>query len=279
MSIKKAVIPAAGLGTRLLPVTKEIPKEMLPVFDQGGASLKPLIQIIFERLHGIGVREFCIITGRGKRALEDHFSRDEGYLVLLEANGKEGLAERLRSFYDMVESSKLFWINQPRPTGLGAAVALAEPFGGGEPFIVHAGDTYVASTSYLDRMTSVFEEVKPEALFLTARVEDPRSYGVVEEYRVEAGNLCRVLRVVEKPKVPKTNIAIVPVYVFTKKLFEVMRGVKPGIGGEVQLTDAVQALAGSGKVYALGLEDDEDYIDIGKPESYLRALEKSYGRG
>jgi len=278
MSVKKAVIPAAGLGTRLLPVTKEMPKEMLPLFDRGAAlSLKPLIQVVYERLYRAGVREFCVITGRGKRALQDYFSRDEGYLAFLDSNGKGGLADGLRQFYEMVESSSLLWVNQPRPTGLGAAVALAEPFAGGEPFVVHAGDTYIASEGYLERMMGSFERIRPKALFLTARVEEPKSYGIVEEYEVEGEGLYRVLKVVEKPEAPRTNMAIVPVYVFAHGLFDVLRAVKPGAGGEVQLTDAIQRIAEEDEVYALELENSGDYIDIGRPESYLKALEKSYG--
>jgi UTP--glucose-1-phosphate uridylyltransferase len=223
------------------------------------------------------VREFCVITGRGKRALQDYFSRDEGYLAFLDSNGKGGLADGLRQFYEMVESSSLLWVNQPRPTGLGAAVALAEPFTGGEPFVVHAGDTYIASEGYLERMIGSFERIRPKALFLTARVEEPKSYGIVEEYKVEGEGLYRVLKVVEKPEAPRTNMAIVPVYVFTHGLFDVLKAVKPGAGGEVQLTDAIQRIAEEDEVYALELEDGEDYIDIGRPESYLKALEKSYG--
>jgi UTP-glucose-1-phosphate uridylyltransferase len=176
----------------------------------------------------------------------------------------------------MVENVKLMWINQSKPTGLGAAVALAEPFARDEPFIVHAGDTYIASNGYIEKMVKVFEKVKPEALFLTARVKDPRSYGIVEEYTVEDEGLYRVYRVVEKPESPKSNLAIVPVYVFKPTVFQALNRVEPGAGGEVQLTDAIQMLAENHPVYAFELEKGEDYVDVGRPESYLEALERSY---
>lgn len=148
MIVKKAIIPAAGLGARLLPLTKEIPKEMLPLFDKReGLSFKPLIQIVFERLYDAGIREFCIITGRGKRAIEDYFSRDDKYLEFLRSIGKLGLAEKLKSLYEILDKTKLSWIYQTTPAGLGAAVLLAEPFTKSEPFIVHAGDTYIASSN------------------------------------------------------------------------------------------------------------------------------------
>ncbi len=279
MIVRKAVIPAAGLGTRLLPLTKEIPKEMLPLFDnKEGLSFKPLMQIVFERLYEVGIREFCIITGRGKRAIEDHFSRDERYLEFLESMGRRGLAEKLKCLYEIVDKTKLSWINQTKPTGLGAAVLLAEPFIR-EPFIVHAGDTYIASSNYLNKMLKFYKGARPEILFLTARVRDPRGYGIIEEYSVEDSvedeNIYRVYKVVEKPEIPKTNLAIVPVYIFTPNLFEVLKEVEAGINGETQLTDAIQMMAKSHRVYAMELNCD-NYVDVGKPENYLEALEKSF---
>jgi UTP--glucose-1-phosphate uridylyltransferase len=246
---------------------------MLPLFDEkGGFLFKPLIQIVFERLYEAGIREFCIITGRGKRAIEDHFSRDDGYLKFLESIGKHELIEKLKSLYEAVETTRLLWINQPKPTGLGAAVLLAEPFAGEEPFIVHAGDTYIASNNYLGMMLEFFEEARPEILFLTTRVPDPSNYGILEEYQEDRG-LYHVYKVVEKPKAPKTNLAIVPVYIFTSRIFEALKKVRPSVNGEIQLTDAIQIMAKDNRICAMELH--EDYIDIGKPESYLKALEKS----
>ena len=276
MIVKKAVIPAAGLGTRLLPLTKEIPKEMLPLFDdREDLSFKPLIQIVFERLYDAGIREFCIITGRGKRAIEDHFSRDYGYLEFLESTGRLGPAEKLKSLYEIVDKTTLSWINQTKPAGLGAAVLLTEPFIKDEPFIVHAGDTYIASSNYLSRMLKFYKEAKPEILFLTARVRDPRSYGILEEYSIEDTDIYRVYKVIEKPERPKTDLAIVPVYIFMPNLFEILKKVEAGVNGEIQLTDAIQMMAKSNRVYAIELNYD-DYVDIGKPENYLEALEKSF---
>ncbi|MEM3489170.1 MAG: sugar phosphate nucleotidyltransferase, partial [Nitrososphaerota archaeon] len=253
-----------------------ITKEMLPLFDKReGLSFKPLIQIVFERLYDAGIREFCIITGRGKRAIEDYFSRDDKYLEFLRSIGKLGLAEKLKSLYEILDKTKLSWIYQTTPAGLGAAVLLAEPFTKSEPFIVHAGDTYIASSNYLNRMLKFYEEATPEILFLTARVCDPSSYGILEEYSLEDENIYRVYKVVEKPEKPKTNLAIVPVYIFTPNLFEILKKVEAGVNGEIQLTDAIQMMVKSHRVYAMEL-DCNDYIDIGKPENYLDALEKSF---
>jgi len=124
-----------------------------------------------------------------------------------------------------------------------------------------------------------FEKVKPEALFLVTEIPDPRNYGVLEEYEFEDKGVYRVYKVVEKPETPKTNFVIVPVYIFTPKIFEVLKKVKPGIGGDIQLTDAIGMIAKDRRVYAMKLKNGEDYIDIGNPENCLKALEKSFRLG
>jgi len=146
--VKKAVITAAGFGTRLLTVTKEQPKEMLPLFaknDSGSLCVKPLLQMIFEQLHDYGFREFCFIIGRGKRVVEDHFTVDRNFIRQLNNKGKRGLALSLEQFYRKIEDSVIVWINQPEPKGFGHAVLMAKPFIRDESFLVHAGDTYVIS--------------------------------------------------------------------------------------------------------------------------------------
>ena len=140
--IKKIVIPAAGLGTRLLPTTKEIPKEMMPLFLQdkeGGISVKPLIQIIYEKFFRLGLREYCMIVGRQKRIIEDHFTSDQEFLKNFQKNSKHRID--LEKFYAMLNKTKLFWINQQNPNGFGDAVMYAESFVGNDDFLVIAGDT------------------------------------------------------------------------------------------------------------------------------------------
>lgn len=125
-------------------------------------------------------------------------------------------------------------------------------------------------------MLRIFEEFNPDILFLTTRVSDPQYYGVIEEYQVKDKGLYRVCKVSEKPKKPKTNLVIIPVYIFTPKLFRILKIIKPGVGGEIQLTDAIQNMVNNSLVYALELKDSEDYVDIGKPENYLKGLERSF---
>ena len=273
--MKKAVIPVAGLGTRLLPTTKEMPKEMLPIFlaERGRLVVKPILHAIFEQLYEVGIRDFYFIVGRGKRAVEDYFTPDEGFLKLLEDRGKYREVELLKDFYRKIENSNIVFINQPSPRGFGDAVLRAH-HSIKETFLVHAGDTYIISKeeSLLKRIIELKGELNAEVVLLVHRVEDPKNYGVVEVKKIK-GNIYRVIRAVEKPKIPPTDLAIVPVYVFEPTIFDALRAVGNGIGQELQLTDGIQKLIEWGKgVYAVELEEGEIVLDIGTPLTYWEAL-------
>src|SRR5436309_14803956 len=183
--LKKAVIPAAGLGTRLLSVTKEQPKEMLPVFAQGKSGelcLKPIVQLVFEQLYHVGFREFCFIVGRGKRAIEDHFTPDFSYVSMLDSKGKDGPAGDLENFYKMIDGSIVSWVNQSEPRGFGDAVLKAKSFAGNERFMVHAGESHFISKNedHLRRVMEASEKKKANALFLSMGVDDPKRFGIIE---------------------------------------------------------------------------------------------------
>src|SRR5438445_10012180 len=192
--LRKAVIPAAGLGTRLLSVTKEKPKEMLPVFAKGkngDLCLKPIVQLVFEQLYQVGFREFCFIVGRGKRAIEDHFTPDLNFVSMLDSKGKDGPAVDLENFYKMIDSSTVYWVNQPDPRGFGDAVLKAKSFAGDDKFMVHAGDSHFISKNadHLRRVIKMSEGFKANALFLSMEVEDPKRFGIVEAETIENGLL------------------------------------------------------------------------------------------
>ncbi len=281
MVLRKAVIPAAGLGTRLLSVTKEQPKEMLPVFARGRNGelcLKPIVQLVFEQLYQVGFREFCFIVGRGKRAIEDHFTPDFSYISMLDSKGKNGPAGDLEAFYKMVEGSTVVWVNQPEPRGFGDAVLKAKPFVGGESFLVHAGDSHFISgdAEHLRRLVRLRGELKADGLFLSQMVDDPRRFGVVEGEGV-GEDLLRVKRVVEKPEKPVSKLAIMPVYVFDPVIFKALEATAAGFGGELQLTDGIQRMVDWGlKVYASLLGQGEVRLDIGSPDSYWEAQNISH---
>ncbi len=278
--ISRAVIPAAGLGTRLLSATKEQPKEMLPLFasDRGALCLKPAVQQIFEQLFDLGLREFCFVVGKGKRAIEDHFTPDRDYIRRLNAHGKNVQGLQLGRFYDRIEESTIVWVNQPEPLGFGHAVLQAEPLVDKEPFFVHAGDTYIASASspIHKRLVRAHFKDGADATLTIQQVEDPRQYGVAVVRRSGSKQL-EVLGVEEKPSRPKSNLAIMPLYIFNGTIFQSLRKTRKDRSGEIQLTDAIQRLLHSKhKVRAVSLRTDDLRLDIGTPETYWEALELSY---
>jgi UTP--glucose-1-phosphate uridylyltransferase len=279
--IRKVIIPAAGLGTRLFPATKEQPKEMLPIFtrtDHGDMAVKPVVQLVFEQLYDAGLREFCYVVGRGKRGIEDHFTRDENCIRTLEGLGKNGQASDLEDFYGKLDSSTIMWVNQPEPKGFGNAVLMAQPFVQNESCLVHAGDSFIISKDmdYLKRLLEAFERFNADAAFLVLEIENPTQYGIVEGDEFEAG-IIKVRSMVEKPEKPKTHWAVMAMYAFCPVIFKALETTKPGKNGEVQLTDAIQKLIDWGlKVYAVKLNDSYAHLDIGSPERYWQALELSY---
>ena len=279
--IEKVVIPAAGLGTRLFPATKEQPKEMLPIFSKtsnGNIAVKPLLQMVFEQLHDTGFRKFCFVVGREKRCMEDHFTPDHNSICMLQGMGKNELATDLDEFFDKLKTSTIFWVNQPAPLGFGNAVLMAQPFVQDERCIVHAGDTYIISknTEHINNLVNIYERLKADAVFIVQEVYNPRQFGVIEGDEVERG-IFRVRAAIEKPVDPPTNLAIMPIYVFDPVIFKALEKTAPGKGGEVQLTDAIQKLVDWGlNVCAVKLSQDQIRLDIGSPETYWEALSLSY---
>jgi UTP--glucose-1-phosphate uridylyltransferase len=281
--IRKVVIPAAGKGTRLFPATKEQPKEMLPIFSRtahGDMSVKPVVQMVFEQLHDAGMREFCYVVGRGKRGIEDHFTPDAQAICALEGLGKNGTASDLADFYNKLESTKIMWVNQPEPKGFGSAVLMAQPFVQQESCLVHAGDSLIISDrmDYLKKLLKTYEELKADAVFIALEVKSPQQYGIIEGKEVKTG-IIKVGQLVEKPEKPKTNLAVMAMYVFKPVIFDALEKTKPGKNGEIQLTDAIQRIVNDGlDVYAVKLDFSYSHLDVGSPERYWEALELSYGR-
>ena len=272
-----ALITAGGIGTRLLPFSKEIPKEMLPIIAHDGddsLELKPLVQAIFEQLYTAGIRNFYIVVGRGKRAIEDHFSTDPGFLEFLEKKGKR--PKGMSDFYEKIKSSNLVFLNQPEPLGFGDAVLLGRSHIDG-PFIVQAADTFILSdgVEYLERLTGLHRKYRASATMLIREIAQPQNYGVVEGDYLEPGVL-KITSAVEKPETPRSHHAIMPVYVLGDQIFEALSKIGPGRGGELQLTDAIQSLVAAGeRVIGVNLPGDELILDLGSPETMIAALKLS----
>jgi UTP--glucose-1-phosphate uridylyltransferase len=279
--IRKVIVPAAGLGTRLFPATKEQPKEMLPIFSsssRSGASVKPVLQVVFDQLYSSGLREFCYVVGRGKRSIEDHFTPDASCVKTLECRGREGLAADLEEFYGKLKTSTIMWVNQPEPKGFGNAVLIAKPFTQNEPFMVHAGDSFIISKNmdYLKKLLDAYERFRADAAFIMLEIANPKHYGIVEGDEVEA-SIFKVHKVTEKPAKPATNLAIMAMYVFKPEIFKALEATTSGKDGEIQLTDGIQKLIDWGyNVYGVKLGSSYRHIDIGSPERYWEALELSH---
>ena len=263
--LRKAVFPVAGFGSRFLPVTKASPKEMMPVVD------KPLIQYALEEAAAAGITDMIFVTGRHKRAIEDHFDKAYELETELERRGKEALLEQVRSV--LPEGVRCIYIRQPEPLGLGHAVLCAQPVVGNDPFaVVLADDLMDSQPGAMSRMAQIFEK---EACSLLGVEEVPRdqteSYGIVTVERMQ-GDSARIHSIVEKPKPAKapSNLAVIGRYVLTPRVFELLAAVTPGAGGEIQLTDAISALLAEEHVLAVRLPGRR--FDCGSKLGYLQAM-------
>jgi len=261
--VTKAVIPAAGLGTRFLPATKAQPKEMLPLVD------KPAIQYVVEEAVAAGIDDILIITGRGKRSLEDHFDRNfelEHYL------GERNKREQLDEVQHLAELADIHYVRQGEPLGLGHAVSVARKHVGDNPFAVMLGDDIMDSRSTV--LTDMIDAYQHYGRSVIALAEFPSeeisSYGCVDP-EVINDDLVQVRGIVEKPapEDAPSNLAVMGRYVFTPEIFEALEGVEPGVGGEIQLTDAIARLLTTQSVYGWVFRSGR--YDIGKKIDYLRA--------
>jgi len=258
----KAIIPAAGLGTRFLPATKAQPKEMLPVVD------KPVIQYVVEEAVAAGVSDVLIVTGRGKRAIEDHFDRSVELEELLERSGD---TDRLRIVRCVSDLCEVFYVRQKRPRGLGHAVMCGAAHICNEPFFVLLGDVIVPRNDCLPRLKDVYERFGGSVVAVTP-VEPAlvSRYGVIAGEEVEPG-VWRVTDLVEKPSVNQapSNLAIFGRYLLTPRIMEILPHVQPGRGDEIQLTDALKELLKTEEIYAV-IDDDPGY-DTGNVLAWMEA--------
>ena len=262
--IRKAIIPAAGLGTRFLPATKAQPKEMLPIVD------KPTLQYIIEEAIESGIEEILIITGRNKKSIEDHFDRSVELELELEHKGKVEMLEMVKSISNMVD---IHFIRQKEPKGLGHAIYCAKSFVGNEPFAVMLGDdiVYNEGNPCLRQLMDCYDEYKTSVLGVqTVPDGDVDKYGIVDGLKIE-GNVTKVKGLVEKPSVDEapSNMAILGRYIITPSIFEILERTKPGKGGEIQLTDALLELMSEEAIYAYNFEGRR--YDVGDKLGFLEA--------
>ncbi len=263
--IRKAVIPVAGLGTRFLPATKAIPKEMLTIID------RPTIQYIVEEVVASGIEEVILITSDGKSAIEKHFDYDYELDNVLKEKNKHKLRDELTHISDLID---VVSVRQKKPLGLGHAIWMARKVVGDEPFLVLLGDDLVRSeTPCCRQMLNLYEQVG-EAIVAIQRVpmEQTCQYGIVEGEETEFERTVKISRMLEKPSPGMSNSdkAIIGRYLLMPEIFDILGTTKPGHGGEIQLTDALQILANQRGMYAYEFEGRR--YDAGDKLGYLKAI-------
>ncbi len=262
--IRKAVLPVAGWGTRFLPATKAMPKEMLPIID------KPIIQFIVEALIKVSITDIIFVTGRHKRAIENHFDYVPELEEHLRKSGKEKLLREVRDVANLINP---IYVRQKEQLGLGHAVLTAEPAVGNEPFLVALGDIILENEEYeLKKMLKLFKRFGNSIVALMEVPEEEISkYGIAKVREIEE-NVYVVEDLVEKPSPEEapSNLAIVGRYTFTPTIFEKLKITKPGKGGEIQLTDAMKLLLQEEVIYAYKVENK--VYDTGNPTDYLRTV-------
>jgi UTP--glucose-1-phosphate uridylyltransferase len=269
MRVTKAIIPAAGMGTRFLPATKSMPKEMLPIID------KPVLQFVVEEAVASGIEDILIVTGRGKRAIENHFDYAPELEAFLAEAGKPDLIDQVRNDGDRAQ---IFYIRQKVQRGLGDAIRIGRQHMGDEPFAVLLGDTIIApdgdARPGLRQLMDAFD-ARQASVVAVHRVplEWVPRYGIVDgEADPEYANLLRLRQLVEKPSVDRapSNLAIAGRYIFTPRIFECIDETREGVGGEIQLTDAMNLLAHREPMYAL--EWQATRYDIGNRVEYAKCF-------
>ncbi len=263
MKVRKAVIPAAGVGTRFLPATKAQPKVMLPVIDV------PAIQLVVEEAARAGIDDVLIVTGRGQRAIEDHFDRNLELERFLEDKQKFDELKRIRQVSDMAD---VHYIRQKEALGLGHAVSVAQAHVGDEPFVVMLGDDLIhPSEPLLGEMLRAHDTFGRSVIAaMEVSKQEITMYGCIEPESFEE-DLVRILSIIEKPSPEEapSNLAVIGRYVLTPEIFDALRRTTPGRGGEIQLTDAINLLAQEQAVYAYRFEGRR--FDVGNPLDYLKA--------
>ncbi|HHC9624815.1 TPA: UTP--glucose-1-phosphate uridylyltransferase GalU [Staphylococcus aureus] len=260
--IKKAIIPAAGLGTRFLPATKAMPKEMLPILD------KPTIQYIVEEAARAGIEDIIIVTGRHKLAIEDHFDSQKELEMVLKEKGKSELLEKVQY---STELANIFYVRQKEQKGLGHAISSARQFIGNEPFAVLLGDDIVESeVPAVKQLIDVYEETGHSVIGVQEVPEaDTHRYGIIDPL-TKNGRQYEVKKFVEKPAqgTAPSNLAIMGRYVLTPEIFDYLKTQKEGAGNEIQLTDAIERMNNDNQVYAYDFEGER--YDVGEKLGFVK---------
>ena len=284
--MKTVVITTGGLGTRMLTFTKGNPKTMLPIYTKSNnistkSFFKPLIEVIFENLYDCGFRRFCfIVGGKTKKSIINHMLPDTKFINLLKSRNfpeDKIFINTLSKLYTKINNSEIKWIVQPTPAGFGDALLKSKKFVGDHDFLLHAGDSYFPDYQFLKNFIKYHKNSKNVSTsMLLKKMEKLKGYGIAQVKKQNNENV--VIGVEEKPKKPKSNLAILPVYIFNFNIFKALKNTSKGYKSELQVTDAIMTLINENKKVIGFNYGDEKWFDIGSPDSYFNALTFSYKR-
>ncbi len=270
--VRYAVIPLAGLGTRMTPVSKAIPKELLPipVYAHGKIVLYPMIQVIYKKLFEVDIRKFCFVISPDKTSIKNYFEPDYEYVDTLRSLGKDNEAEILEEFYRLLEKSHVEFIIQEKPLGVGDAVLRCKDYVNDNKFLLNMGDDIILNhtSSYYRKLLDLFHKEEADACVFIMNVDNPKHYGVVKGNIIKS-DIIEIEEIIEKPVHVVSNLAIISTYVFNPYIFNKLEELKEG-NRNWELTDAVQNLIKEGKkVLGYIINENVKRIDIGRPESYI----------
>lgn len=280
--MKTAVITTSGLGTRMLTFTKSNPKTMLPVFTKSQNNsppmLKPLIEYIFENLYDLGFRRFCFVVGpRTKAVIVNHLKSDLRFIKVLKTRNlsdDKQFINALQKLNKKIQNSEIKWIIQEKPSGFGDALQSTKNFVKSETFLLHAGDTYFPDYNFLKKMISMHENLTDvTTTMVLKKMENLKGYGIAE---VSQNKNKQVISLEEKPRKPKSNFAVLPVYAFKPEIFDALKITKKGYNNELQVTDAIMTLITNGKKVYWQNYGNKKWFDIGRHNYYFEALFYSY---
>ena len=281
--METAVITTGGLGTRLLTYTKTNPKTMLPVYEKSRdgniePSLRPLIEFIFENLYDQKIRRFCFVVGKKTQdTIMSHLLPDSKYIELLEKRNNtldRRFIKTLNRFYKKIKNCEISWIIQSTPMGFGHALLSSKKFVGNKPFLLHTGDAYFPNYEFLSEMIKIHSKNQnTKATMLLQHMQNLKGLGIAQCIRKQKG--LQIIDVEEKPKKPKSNFGILPVYIFESDIFQALKNTNNGYNNELQVTDAIKTVLKQNQLI-VGFNYKQKWYDIGTPKNYLDALNYSY---
>jgi len=281
--VETAIITTGGLGTRLLTFTKTNPKTMLPVYEKSRdentePSLRPLIEFIFENLYDQKFRRFCFVVGKKtQNIIKSHLLPDSKYIELLEKRNNaldKRFIKTLNRVYKKINNCEISWIIQNTPMGFGHALLSTKKFVENKPFLLHTGDAYFPSYQFISKMINTHDKNQyTKATILLQQMQNLKGLGIAQ--CIKKQNFLKIIDVEEKPKEPKSNFAILPVYIFEPNIFQALKKTNNGYNNELQVTDAITTILKQ-KQLVMGFNYKQKWYDIGSPKNYLDALNYSY---